>query len=191
MPSLFDFDKTLIYTDSFLPVMWCLNQSKYDRFVNISIDSVLMLLLKSRLISNDFFKKNVVERYLKNRKLSDLREATNRYKNKCKFTPIMLLLNINDIIVTASLRIVVEELTGNDFCVIGSELIVEDSKIIGLKRNNYGDIKLTSLKEHKDFDFIKVYSDSLTDLSLLEQAKEFHHVRKGRVIKIISNVSNI
>ena len=192
MSAIFDFDKTLTFRDTFIPIISRTEPKIIVRLYKRIVAYFFQAFYKFHLISNLGLKNRLVKLYLNGKNIEDLKMAAYTFKEYVAFTHLLDLVEDDDLISTASLRVVVEILLEDRNVIVdGSELLLQDGLILGLKRNNYGIKKQEYFKINFRKLYSAVYSDSLTDLSLLDFAKVFYLVRGGSIIRTFQHEESL
>lgn len=169
---VFDFDKTLTYSDTLMRFFINSSEKRITLLYKMPLYLTAMILAKTKIISNTTMKKFGVLLFLKNMDANTINEVSKNYALQIKCNKLYNSFNFNSnskiIIITASFSSYVKHLFPKNVLVLGSELVYRKDRVRGLKYNCYGKYK-TELLLIKGVNHIDVfYTDSKSDLPLVE-----------------------
>ena len=184
---VFDFDKTLTYSDTLFG--FYREVAGHERYFGLK--RVLYLccavLYKLKLRNNDYLKQVGVSLFLKGKSRQQLEESGQIYAAKIRLNQIYYeIYQSGDasekIISTASFEEYVKFVFKEDR-VSGSTLnYSEHDEVISLHLNNFGGAKVRSLRELGISKISKLYTDSFSDRPLMDWADEVFLVRDGKIV---------
>lgn len=186
--NIYDFDGTIYNGDSSIDFyLYCIKKNKkiIRRIPSFCFNIILYSIkkIKKEQLKENFFS------FLNDVKDIDktINEFWIKHKNKIKKFYIKSKHN-NDIIISASpsflLKPICDELKIKDL--IATEIDKKTGKFLSL--NCYGKEKVTRLKnKYKNIIIEKFYTDSLSDLPLINISKESYIIKKNKIIKCQKN----
>jgi phosphoserine phosphatase len=185
---LYDFDKTLTVKDTLLGFYLEVSKFKKRKYLFMPLYFAVMISHKFKLISNTKLKKIGIYLFLKNQKYSEIQNISSQYSKKIIFNKLFEKITNNNkikIVITASFEIYVSKVLNSNFIVHGSTLKVKNNIIIGLDKNLFGVEKLIFFKKkYPRFQIDEFYTDSYSDLPLLNNAKKKYLVKKNKFYKL-------
>lgn len=182
---VFDFDKTLTYTDTLLGFYrHCSGKHISSRF-KLPLYFLLMVLHKIGVISNATLKSWGITCFLRGRSRAIVTKWATEYSAKIELNQIYYHEIVNDnkpYIISASFCDYILPLFQNAY-VYGSELAYDsDAKVEGLKFNCYGRSKCQVLEERGIYSIDILYTDSISDLPLAKMSNSIKIVRGDEII---------
>lgn len=183
---VFDFDKTLTNQDT----LWGFYKEVDGDHPLFLVKRALLLffaiLYKANIIGNTLLKKIGVGLFLKGKSRGHLLEKAGTYTQTISLNDIYTSYFLSvpkekRIIVSASFDIYLNSLFPEEK-VIGSSLRFRKEIVSGLDINIYGEQKRSALKENGIEKIDSLFTDSYSDLPLMEMAAETKMVEKGKVI---------
>lgn len=185
---LYDFDKTLTKRDTLLGFYFEVSRYKKQKYLFMPLYFAVMILHKFKLISNTKIKKIGVYLFLKNEVYSEIENISLKYSKKIIFNKLFEKISNKTkmkIVITASFEIYVSKVLNSDFIIHGSTLKVKNNKIIGLDKNLFGIEKLNFFKKkYPGFQIDEFYTDSYSDLPLLNNAKKKFLIKKNKLYNL-------
>ena len=186
---VFDFDKTLTYTDTLFGFYHHVARKKAFFHFKKGLIFFSAVLYKIGLISNDKLKSIGVFLFLKGCTQSELSKASQDYSKRIKLNGIYHSIynqtnTSKKIIITASPEIYVQKVFPNDK-IIGTKLAFNDNRVERLKINMFGQAKADYLISLGVTEIETLYTDSITDKPLMKMAKKVYLIKNG---KIVNNV---
>lgn len=183
----FDFDKTLSHKDTLLG--FYIHTIKWYKFYNIGIYTIFAILHKLKLISNIKLKEFGVTIFLKGMKKEDFLRLAKEYaytiKTNFLFKQVEEMSKNNKVyIVSASFTDYLAPLFSKSIIVFGSEVTYQDNNILELKTNCYGKNKVLVLSSNGILLLDDFYTDSYSDLPLMEMSKHVFLVKNNKLEKI-------
>lgn len=184
---VFDFDKTLTKGDTLLGYYALVNEKDLKFRLKRLMLFGAALCYKLGIIDNDKLKQLGVKLFLCGFGREWLEAKAREYANRIKLNQVydqnfLSTPKESRMIVSASFEIYLEELFPDEK-VIGSELVFSQGRAVGLKKNMFGEAKKKYLREEGIQYVDCLYTDSYSDLPLMEIAKKVLLVKKGEVIK--------
>lgn len=187
--NLYDFDKTIYNGDSTID-FYLFILKKHKNIIKFLPNQIKGLIkYKQKKISKETFKEYFFE-FLTSIENPELEVKEFWIKNKRKIKKWYLnCSHKNDIIISASPEFLVKEI-GKILkvkCVIASEINIKNGKFKG--KNCYGKEKVRRFKEkYPASNVINAYSDSLSDMPMLNLAKNKYLVNQNKIKKITNNI---
>lgn len=168
---VFDFDKTLTYKDTVFPFFLDVSRKGIPFFFKVPLFFFCMVLFKLKLISNSTLKRIGVYFFLRNQRLSLLKEKSREFADKIKFNELFMTYDFSDpsediYIISASFEIYLKEIFQESVKIIGSDLTIKNGIVQCLGSNCFGERKVELLKEENIEKIDMLYTDSLSDLPL-------------------------
>lgn len=173
---VFDFDKTLTYSDTI-----------FGFFIAVSFKNILfpfkvigyfiaMIFAKFRIISNTDLKVCGIYLFLKNMNEKQLSIRALKYSNKIKLNKLYENYSFTSkdtiFVISASFIDYLKPLFPDNVFVIGSQLLYKENKVYGLKDNCFKNRKAQILLANGVNSIDVVYTDSKSDLALVEMSKK-------------------
>jgi len=187
-PIVFDFDKTLTDRDTLIGFYKIVNENNLLFKIKKTILIFFSVLYKIKIIGNDHLKKVGVALFLVGVQKSIIEDKSREYAKNIKLNNIYYehFLNTpreNRIIASASFEIYLKEIFPSDK-IYGSQLSYENGKIKGLEKNMFGREKMEKLLESGITKINTVYTDSYSDLPIMEMAEKVFLIKNNRIKKI-------
>lgn len=167
---VFDFDKTLTYSDTLFGFFSMASAKNITYPIKVLLYLLTMVLAKFKIISNNDLKSYGIKLFLKNMSREQLGSVALKYSNKIEFNRLYREFNFlakdTIYIVSASFVDYIRPLFPNNVGILGSQVLFKENKVIGLKENCFKDKKAQILmaKGIKTIDV--VYTDSYSDFPL-------------------------
>ena len=168
--TVYDFDKTLTKKDTLLG-FFLFNE---ERSLLLNIKKmryfIFMVLTKFKFISNTRLKEFGIKLFLSNLTTKELEYKYDNYKNEIEYNFLFEKtdFSLNEIyIVSASFEEYLKPIFPANVKIIASKLKYEDSKVVGLEFNCYEKDKITALKKVSINKIDTFYTDSISDLPLV------------------------
>lgn len=183
--NLYDFDKTIYDGDSSTDFFFY-SLVKYPRILTC-LPKIAVAGIKYKLKKRSKTEmKEVIFSFVKY--IPNMKEHIESFwdSHRCYLKDFYMKTNHDkDVIISASpeflLKPIAEEL--KVLKLIGSKVDVKTGKFKGL--NCHGEEKVKRLnKEYKDYEVLSSYSDSLSDIPILQLAKNQYIVKKDKLIKV-------
>lgn len=172
---VYDFDKTLTKRDTLFGFFVFNEKYNISFFLKTFLYFCLMVLSKFKIISNFKLKDMGIKLFLKNLKKEDLNYKIKNYKEKIEYNFLYEKVDFSEnniYIISASFEDYLREIFPKNINVIGSKLKIDSLGIKGLEFNCYGKNKVEILKE-MGIDKIDIfYTDSMSDLPLVNISEE-------------------
>ena len=187
---VFDFDDTLTAYDTIFPFLYFANDNtKAVKQMKKGICWVLRVAYRLKLLSNLYLKNWAVKLFISNYSKDQIQKRAKEFFEQLDFHEKVYALfqnycrdgNAQVYLSTASFSDYVEFLkqTFPNLIIQASSLNYEDGKVKGVKFNNYGNCKATPWA-NSAIDVL--FTDSLSDLPLVEKAKQIQFVTaKGEI----------
>lgn len=189
---VFDFDKTMINNDSLFGFYRCTHKPGLVFSFKHFILLMIAIFYKLKLVSNSDLKRVGIMLFLRGRSKEELSIAAAKYKKKIKFNSIYSAKFLETpkaarLVVTASFEEYIRVLFPDDQ-ILGSRLSYKGNKVNGLEVNCYGKQKVALVKEIFLVELIdELYTDSYSDLPLMQISKKVHLVKNGVILKTVEN----
>ena len=168
--TVYDFDKTLTKKDTLLG-FFLFNE---ERSLLLNIKKmryfIFMVLTKFKFISNTRLKEFGIKLFLSNLTTKELEYKYDNYKNEIEYNFLFKKtdFSLNEIyIVSASFEEYLKPIFPANVKIIASKLKYEDSKVVGQEFNCYEKDKITALKKVSINKIDTFYTDSISDLPLV------------------------
>jgi phosphoserine phosphatase len=181
---VYDFDKTLTYQDTLFGFFQEAGRVRRFYYIKRSLYFIAMVFAKLSLIDNDTLKRFGVVLFLKGKEIKFLQDIIISYQPKISFNRLYQKItersesDIYDIyIVSASFEEYLEGLFPPYVKIVGSKLLYENDKIIGIARNCYKGEKVKALYDIGIKKIDLLYTDSFSDYPLAEIARKIVIVR--------------
>lgn len=185
--TIFDFDKTLTNKDTLYGFYYIID-NKHPLFqIKRLLQIFSAVLYKMKIISNTQLKIIGVKLFLKGKSKQYIHSAAKEYAKKIVLNEIYsnFYLTTNPesrLIISASLEEYLNEIFQCEK-VIGSSLLYENGRVKSLEKNMYGKEKLiTFQKMFHNSKIDKIYTDSYSDLPLIEKAEEVCIIKNGKIV---------
>lgn len=188
---VFDFDKTLTNTDTLFGYYALVNKNGLKfTFKKLFLLSAA-IGYKVGIINNDILKQLGVRLFLYGLSKDWLEEKAKDYAKSIKLNRVYYrnFLNTpreNRMIISASLAIYLKKVFPDEK-VVGSELTFNQNKVVGLKKNMFGESKKKYLKEEGVNNIDCLYTDSYSDSPVMEISQKVLLVKEGAIIKELNN----
>jgi len=179
---VYDFDKTLTYTDTLFSFFR--HCSKKDIFYILKLIAYfcIMLTTKFKFTSNNTLKQVGIRLFLYNKTRMEIQKLSKLFSSKIKFNRLYKELDFDKsneyYVISASFVEYLVPLFPKNVKVIGSKLLYHDDLVKGLKFNCYKENKLRNLNLDKIDIF---YTDSLSDYPLAKISKKTYIVDEDKM----------
>lgn len=184
---VFDFDKTLTYTDTLLGFYNSIDNTKYSRYLKLLIYFFLMIFFKLNLITNHVLKKTGFLIFLKGKSKEFINNKAKSYASKIIFNKLYHSFDFSNnnnliIIISASYEVYLKYIFPNNVKVIGSNFIYKDNYALKFNFNCFSENKVSALKDIGVHNIDEFYTDSYSDRSLVRMSKESFIVQSNKLI---------
>ena len=173
---VFDFDKTLTYSDTLFGFFQFLGKKNYAYPLKVLLYFFVMVLTKLKVFSNTNLKQIGINIFLKGILKQDLNSSAEDYSKTIKLNNLydeFDFISKNSIyVVSASFTNYLRPLFPKNVTVFGSEFLFKNERIIGLSFNCFGFNKAKILVNNGVNKIDLLYTDSYSDLSLAKIARK-------------------
>jgi len=184
--AVFDFDKTLTNRDTLVGFYRAVAGGDSLFHIKRILLIAAGVLYKIGLIRNCTLKRIGVYLFLKGRTRDELDSAARRYCERIELNDIYLNHYQNTDgekwIVSASPEIYLRHLFPGDH-VAGTTFTYSENKLMGLETNMFGQEKKKFLDEKGITHIHKLYTDSITDKSLMDISEDVYIINQGQIIQ--------
>lgn len=175
---IFDFDKTLTYSDTLLGFYKAASRNTGLFLVKFLVYLPFIFLYKLKVISNDFLKIIGVEIFLKGKSKPEVEAIGQQYSKKIILNKVYQKYFYGEnkihekqvIIISASFEVYIKNLFPSDVLIYGSKLRYDSrQKVTGIKENLFGEKKLIFYRKlYPTTNIDLFFTDSLSDKHLAE-----------------------
>jgi len=192
---VFDFDKTLTYIDTWNPFLFYCGKRKHFYRARMIIYLFFVLLQKVKFIQNIQLKKIGVFLFLQKLTKKNLEHDAECFSKTLKMNSVFNsefpkepLNGQRVFVISASISDYIKCICPSA-TVIASELKFVNNNVVGLNSHIYGNEKRRSLKDNYHIQEIDVlYTDSISDMALVDMAKEINLVANDNIIPCKNSV---
>ena len=182
---VFDFDKTLTYSDTLQGFFKHVARKNILFPIKICSYFILMVCAYLNLISNHKLKNFGILIFLKNESASYVHKISTSYKNKIKFNKLFSEYNFNRnyrfYVVSASFEDYLKSVFPEHVVIVGSQIDYSNELVTGIKFNCYKENKLNALAKHGIFEIDVFYTDSYSDYALANISKKIMIVKDDQL----------
>jgi phosphoserine phosphatase len=185
---VFDFDKTLTEKDTLFGFYRSVYKEKWSFLFRRAVHLGAAFIYKLGIINNDQLKKIGVYLFLNRISVSELKIKAKDYISDVKLNQVYHhnFLNTpkqNRVIISASFEIYLKELFPEEV-VVGSLLKIKKGMVVGLERNMFGSCKRNYLISIGINEIECLYTDSYSDLPIMEMSKKIFLVKNNEANEI-------
>jgi phosphoserine phosphatase len=177
---VFDFDKTLTYKDTILDFFIFCSKKNFLLCLRLLFYFFLTILLKFRVINNGLIKELGIKLFVSHLKSEELELLCKDFSKGIKLNKIYyndFLKNHPDSIIVSSSFIEYLKFIFPNNLVIASKIKFKENKPVGLSFNCYGIEKRVKLNEIGIKNIDVLYTDSISDLSIVKISKKIFLVK--------------